>query len=194
MDMEKTNAQTPKTASGVPNVGLFVAFNLPVHRSKYRAGVCEAKERALADAKLYEAQLDETRSEIADLMAQARAQEGILGLLRDQILPKIRQTLENAAGEYSKGTVDFAALISVSREVLQVRLQVAQVEAELGKALATLERAVGGRINDHPPAATPEAEEATALPEPPPSAATGPFLPTPPAGPGADRAASPDPR
>src|SRR5207302_8178709 len=70
MDMEKTNAVTPRTASGFPNVGLFVAFNLPVHREKYRAGVCEAKERALADARLYEAQHDETRSEIADLLAQ----------------------------------------------------------------------------------------------------------------------------
>ena len=190
MDMEKTNAQTPKTAGGVPNVGLFVAFNLPVHRGKYRAGVCEAKERAIADAKLYEAQLDETRSEIADLMAQARAQEGVLGLLRDQILPKIRQTLENAEGDYSKSNVDFAALISASREVLQVRLQIAQVEAELGKALASLERAVGGRINERPPTPTPEAAPPETSPIPPP-ATSGPFRPAPPA---EDRAAPPEPR
>ena len=35
--LEKTNAATPRTASGFPNVGLFVGFNLPVNRAKYRA-------------------------------------------------------------------------------------------------------------------------------------------------------------
>ena len=44
-------------------------------------------------------------------------------------------------------------LITAWREVLQIELQVAQVEAELGKALASLERAVGFQLNEHPPAA-----------------------------------------
>ncbi len=195
MDMEKTNAATPRTASGFPNVGLFVAFNLPVYRDKYRAGVCEAKERAIADAKLYEAQRDETQSEIADLMTQARVQQNVLGLLRDQILPRTRQTLENAGGDYGKGNVDFAALISALREVLQVQLQIAQVEAELGKALAALERAVGCQINDHPPApeaATTAGPATSPPPPPPPPPAGGPFRRTQPAA-GADPAKPPDP-
>ena len=41
------------------------------------------------------------------------------------------------------------------REVLQVQLQVAQVEAERGKSLAGLERAVGRELNQHPPAPPP---------------------------------------
>jgi cobalt-zinc-cadmium efflux system outer membrane protein len=151
MDMEKTNAVTPKTAAGFPNVGLFVAFNLPVYRDKYRAGVCEAKERALADAKLYEAQRDETQSEIKDLMVQAQVQQNVLTLLRDQILPRTRKTLDLVKSDYSQGNIDIATLLSAMREVLQIQLQITQVEAELGKALASLERAVGGQINEHPP-------------------------------------------
>lgn len=191
MDMERTNAEVGQQAGGMPNVGLFVAFNLPVYREKYHAGVCEAKQRALADARLYEAQRDETRSEIADLMTQARVQQNVLGLLRDQILPRTRQTLENAGGDYSQGNVDFAALISALREVLQVQLQVVQVEAELGKALASLERAVGCQINEHPPApATPTMTGPDSAPPPPP--VPGPFRPTPPSAPEADPAARPD--
>ena len=61
-DMQKTNAVTPRTASGVPNVGLFVGFNLPVYRKKLAAGVCEAQARASADAALFESERDQTRA------------------------------------------------------------------------------------------------------------------------------------
>ena len=174
MDMEKTNAVTPKTASGQPNVGLFVGFNLPVHHKKYQAGVLEAEERARADAKLYEAQRDEAFSEIQDFMVQAKVQEDVLTLLRDSIEPRTRQTLELARSDYAKANVDYATVLSALREVLQVQLQVSQVTAELGKALAGLERAVGRQINETPvpsqPGVAPEA-----LPAPPPSGATSPF-------------------
>jgi outer membrane protein TolC len=148
MDMEKTNALTPRTAAGMPNVGLFVGFNLPVYRARYKAGVCEAQERTLADAKLYEAQRDETNGEIHDFLNQARVQQSVMGLLRDSILPRGQDTLDRARSDYARGNVDYATVLSAQREVLQVELQVAQVEAELAKALAGLERAVGCEINE----------------------------------------------
>jgi outer membrane protein, heavy metal efflux system len=185
MDMEKTNATTPLTASGSPNVGLFVGFNLPVHQKKYAAGVCEAQERAFADAKLYEAQRDETYSEIQDLMTQAKVQQNVLTLLRDGILPRTKQALDSARSDYAKGIVDYATGQSALREVLQVQLRIAQIEAELAKALAALERAVGSQINENPPASTTESD-ATSMPSPPPPppATSTPFRPT---------AARPDP-
>ena len=185
MDMEKTNAIAPKAASGSPNVGLFVGFNLPVHQAKYRAGVCEAEERAQADAKLYEAQRDETYSEIQELMVQARVQQNVLTLLRDSIGPRTRHAFDLARSDYAQSNVDYATVLSALREVLQIQLQIAQVEAELGKALASLERAVGCQINEHPPAFGAASGAATTLPKPtqvplPPSE-TGPFRRTNPA-------------
>ena len=171
MDMEKTNAVTPRTASGQPNVGLFVGFTLPVNRAKYRAGVGEAKERTLADAKLYEAQRDETYSEIYDFMTQARVQQNVLNLLRDGILPRAEQALELAGKDYAASNVDLPTVLSAQRETLQVQVQVAQIEGELGKALASLERAVGCQLNEHPPGrSTAEpVPPAPAQPPPPPS-------------------------
>jgi cobalt-zinc-cadmium efflux system outer membrane protein len=155
MDMQKTNAEVPKAASGSPNIGLFVGFNLPVYHNKYRAGVCEAEERALADTKLYESQRDETYSEIQDLMVQAKVQQNVLDLLRNSILPRTRQSLELARSDYAKSNVDYATVLSSLRETLQVQLQITQVEAELAKALAALERAVGTQINESPPVQPP---------------------------------------
>jgi outer membrane protein TolC len=173
MDMEKTNAETPKTAGGFPNVGLFVAFNVPIYRDKYRAGVCEAKERMLADAKLYEAQRDEAASEIQDLMLQVLTQQNVLTLLRDSILPRTRAAFELARSDYARSNVDYATVQSALREVLQIQLQIIQIEAELGKAIAGLERAVGTEINEHPPNAS-SGPPAVPAPPPPPANA-GPF-------------------
>ena len=182
MDMEKTNAVTPRTASGFPNVGLFVGFNLPVYRQKLEAGVCEAEARAVADAKLYDAERDATYREVKDLLTQARTQRDILELFRASILPKSTQALEAATSDYQAGNVDYVTLITAWREVLQIQLQIAQVEAELGKALASLERAVGVQLNAHPPipssppAMNPAAVPMAASSTPPPTPATpGPF-------------------
>ena len=143
MDMEKTNAVTPRTASGVPNIGFFAAFNLPVHRQKYQEGVFEAQQRTLADAKLHEAEIDAAATEIYDLVAQVKAQSNLLKLLNENILPKARETFELARSDYTEGNVDYATAQSALRETLQIELQIAQNEAELAKAAASLERAVG---------------------------------------------------
>ena len=176
MDMEKTNAVAPKSASGSPNVGLFVGFNLPVHHKKYQAGVAEAEERARADAKLYEAQRDEAFSEIQDFMVQAKVQENVLSLLRDSIAPRTRATLELARSDYAKSNVDYATVLSALRELLQVQIQIAQVEGELGKALAGLERAVGRQLNQVPQRAREPAPTAPISPSP--AGSTSPFRST----------------
>lgn len=124
----------------------------------------------------YEAQRDETYSEIHDFMTQARVQQNVLGLLRDSILPRAEQALELAGKDFAAGNVDFPTVLSAQRETLQVRVQVAQIEGELGKALASLERAVGCQFNEHPPAPT-TADAATTAPAPlpPPPSTDGPF-------------------
>ncbi len=175
MDMEKTNAQTPNTAGGFPNVGLFVGFNLPVYQSKLAAGVAEAQARAVADAKLYDAERDSTYREVKDLITQAKAQRDIIELFRASILPKSEQALSAAASDYRLGNVDYVTLITAWREVLQIQLQVAQVETELAKALASLERTVGSQLNEHPPVPPPPANPAAAPIQPPsPAPAAGP--------------------
>ncbi len=129
----------------MPNVGLFVGFNLPVYQKKLAAGVCEARARASADAALYEAERDQSHRDIKDLFVQAQVQQNILGLLTRTNLPAARQVLETTASDYRAGNagVDYLSILSAWRDLLQLELQVAQIESELGKTLAALERAVG---------------------------------------------------
>ncbi|MFO0954697.1 MAG: TolC family protein [Isosphaeraceae bacterium] len=160
-DMERTNAES-RTAGGMPNVGLFVGFNLPVYRKKIVAGVREAEARAAADSALYEAESDQARRDVKDAFTQVRTQRNILELLRTSNLPRSRQIFEAATADYRAGNAgaDYLSLLSAWRDVLQTELQIAQVETELSKALAGLERAVGVELNEHPP--EPSADPANA--------------------------------
>jgi cobalt-zinc-cadmium efflux system outer membrane protein len=172
MDMSRQNAVSP-TATGTPNVGMFVGFNLPVYRKKLDAGVAEAQARAMADTKLYDAERDSTYREVKDLFTQAQAQRSIRGYFRTDILPRAERALETVTSGYETQVIDLPTLITAWREVLQIQLQIAQVESELGKALASLERAVGAQINANPPAVPRDPETAPLVPTPP--ASTGPF-------------------
>ncbi len=67
------------------------------------------------------------------------------------VFPYAEHALELARSGYENQNVEIATVLSAQREVLQVEIQVAQVEAEPGKALASLERAVGGQVNDRAP-------------------------------------------
>jgi outer membrane protein TolC len=184
-DMEKTNAMTPRTAGGMPNVGLFVGFNLPVHRSKYRAGVCEAQARLAADSLLYENERDQAHRDVKDLFVQATVQRNILELLRRVNRPAAQQAFELTANDYRVGNagVDYLSVINAWRELLQIEIQIAQADAELGKSLALLERAVGLSISENPP-------DPTAISQPlPESSPSTPANPT--AEPGAETNSNP---
>jgi hypothetical protein len=69
------------------------------------------------------------------------------------------------------------SVLNAWRDVLQVELQIAQIEAELGKTLASLERAVGLQLNEHPPdpSSVPTPAPFQPGPSPPPPGSPGPF-------------------
>jgi outer membrane protein TolC len=175
MLMTRDGAVAPN-AMGNDNIGMFVGFNLPVYRSRIAAAVGEAQARAVADANLLEAERDAAFREIKELFAQAGAQRRTLELFRGRILPRSLDALELARNDFRAGAVDYVTVIASLREVLDIELQVARYEAELGKTLASLERAVGVQLAESPPppgarVAAPDSEP------PPPGDAPGPFGP-----------------
>ena len=151
--MQKTNAIQPQTAMGVPNIGLFVGFNLPVYRAKIAAGVAEAQARTAADRALYEAEKNQSRRDIRTLHNSVKVQRQVLKLIQDTNLPNTRRILESVESDYRSGKAgtDVLSMLSASRDVLAVELQIAQVETELAKSSASLERAVGMRLTQVSP-------------------------------------------
>ena len=169
------NGAISRVANGNDNIGLFVGFNLPIYRDKLNAGVREAQARVLADARLFEAERDGVYREIRDLRSRTEARRETLGLFTEKIQPRASKALEAAESTYQVGTIDILTLISAWREVLQIKLQIAQFESEVGRSLASLERAVGVQLSEHPPSETNEPATSAIDTPPPPTTSAAPF-------------------
>jgi len=157
------------SADGRDNFGLVVGFNLPVYRQKLDAALTEAKARTIADSRRYDDLRDETYEQVKELYLEIGARRETLELFRTTYLPRAEDVLKLAANDYRAGNQDFLTLITSLRELLTVQLQIARLESDLGKAVASLERVVGVQLNEHPPA------EVIAMP-PPAVEEPGPFV------------------
>jgi outer membrane protein TolC len=162
--MTRQDNPSPR-ADGHDNVGFVVGFNLPIYRGKLDSALCEAKAKAAADAMKFEAERDRTLREVKESLVQAKAQREMLDLLDSGILPKSEDALRLAASGYRNATLDYLTLNTARQEWLQLQLQRVRLVAELGKALAMLERSVGTELReDITPAASSAPEPLPPLP------------------------------
>jgi outer membrane protein TolC len=142
--IDVSSAGISPVANGQDALLLTAGFNLPVYRKRVDASVRSAEARAVATAREYDAMRDGTLEEVTDLFAQARSQQDLLVLFREDILPKARQTLEVSSHAYNVGEVDFLQLIDNWRQLLRYEISYRRLEASLRQTLARLERVVGG--------------------------------------------------
>jgi cobalt-zinc-cadmium efflux system outer membrane protein len=185
------NAADP-LADGRDDVGLYVGFNMPIYRRKLDAAVCEAQARTLSDARQYDYDRDQAYSEIRELYAEAEAQRDTGDLLENNILPKSEQALEVAQKDYATGDLDFLTLNTARQDVLRLQVQVARLKADLNRTVAALERAVGAKLNEHPPKT--ESVPTTAVDSPPPPENASPFRQMPTSTPSPIERPGPNPR
>lgn len=156
-------------ANGNDSFLITAGINLPIYRKKLDSAVRSAEAKAVSTARSYDSLKDATQEEVADLFAQAKSQQDLITLFREDILPKARQTLEVSSQAYNTGEVDFLQLVDNWRELLRFEVSYLRIEASLGQSLAELERVVGG-VNPQalqPIPAAPEALENLPLPEEP---------------------------
>ena len=123
---------------------LSAGVNLPIYRKRLDSSVRSAEAKVVSTVREYDSLRDGTLEEVTDLFAQARSQEDLLLLFREDILPKARQTLEVSNQAYSVGAVDFLQLIDNWRVLLRYEINYRRLEASLRQTLAELERVVGG--------------------------------------------------
>ncbi len=142
--IDVSGAGVSPVSNGRDAVLVSAGVNLPIYRKRLDSSIRSAEAKVVATTREYDVLRDAALEEVTDLFAQARSQEDLLLLFREDILPKARQTLEVSNQAYNVGEVDFLQLIDNWRELLRYEVNYLRLEASLRQTLAELERVVGG--------------------------------------------------
>ena len=130
-------------ANGDDALLLGVGFNLPVYKSRIRAGICEAQANRRASQSRLDSLQDMVAEEVFDLVAKLESNGQTLELIQNDIIPKAQRTLDLSIDEYSTDEIEYVQLIANWRSVLRYRVTEANLQSQNGQLLASLARSVG---------------------------------------------------
>ncbi len=150
------DALNPSTGgSGRDPIMATVTINLPIWRAKYRA---ERREALVRSRSLRETRKDRLHVLAADArLAFYRLEDAArkIGLYRDTLIPKAKQSLGVAQQAFQAGKADFLVLIDAERALLEFELAYEQARVERAKRFAELEKLAGAPVLDLRPAGPP---------------------------------------
>jgi outer membrane protein TolC len=127
--------------------GAMASVTLPfVYGGKYDAASSEARAKLVsAEAEMRRLQ-DRVRRDVAQAYARARTAALQHQLAGGTHVPQAEQALHVTEAAYEAGTAEFVSMLDTLRNIQTIELQHAESLAELAKATADLERAVGGSL------------------------------------------------
>jgi cobalt-zinc-cadmium efflux system outer membrane protein len=124
--------------------GLIFSVTIPLaYRSKYDAGVAEARAQLNAGKADLRAAQDTALAQVKSALVRAQTAVELVNLFTQTHIPQAEQALDSSRISYQTGKVDFLSLIDSLRVVEQVHLEHLAAAADFEKAYAELERAVG---------------------------------------------------
>jgi len=128
--------------------GAMVSISIPfLNKRKYDAGLAEANAHlaaARADRRRLE---DRARRNVKQAYLRAKTALVQHDLFVNAHVPQSEQALEAAEVGYRTGKIDFLSLLDSLRAVEMVHVEHIAATAEFWKAMADLERAVGGDVS-----------------------------------------------
>lgn len=138
----------PNIFSNPPDNGrdalmLSVSVNLPIWLEKLRAKERMARKELVASRETLAGVQLQVEADVRDAWSQAKSYREQVELYRDTLIPQAEDAFRAAEASYSGGEGSLIDLLDSERSLLALRLGLIMNEAQLGQALATLERSVG---------------------------------------------------
>jgi len=121
--------------------------NLPIWFEKHEAAEREALAGVLEGVADLTAEQNRIAFEVQEAYLKVEAQQKLVKLFRETIVPQARQTVEASQSGYRAGSVDFLTLMDNWRKLLNFELMQHRALAEMEQAVADLERAVGAQVD-----------------------------------------------
>jgi phosphatidylglycerol:prolipoprotein diacylglycerol transferase len=130
-------------ANGDDQWSLGFGINLPIYRDKRRAEVREQLAAVLEGQARLNAETNDIAFEVREAVAEVEAQQRLVELFDETVIPQARQTVEATAAAYRAGNADFLAYVDAWRRLLDFELAQKRATSALGRAAADLNLALG---------------------------------------------------
>lgn len=145
--MDTGGARMPGVSdSGKDPVAVTLGINLPIWRDSYRAGEREALAGLRKARRSLEDRARTLESEAKLALYDVRDARRRIGLYRDTLIPKARQSLRANETAFRAGNIDFLSVLDSQRELLQFELSHRRASADHVESVARLEMLVGGEL------------------------------------------------
>jgi len=132
----------PPEDNGKDVLALTAGINLPVYRKRIRAGVAEARESERANEELLGAVRDRLRFDVQEALLRLDSLSERGRLFREVIIPQAEESLASAEAAYTTDRLSFFDLLDAERILFQSRLSYHRLVSDLWVALADLELSV----------------------------------------------------
>jgi outer membrane protein, heavy metal efflux system len=136
-----------------------VSIDLPIWRSKYRAGVVEAEKMRESSQAARQSAERQSALDVQDASFKLQTARQSLVLLRTELIPQAETRFNASEAGYRTGSVDFMDLLESERFLLGAKMMAIMTEGTVGMQAARLERAVGSEFKTGAPDATPNGEK-----------------------------------
>jgi outer membrane protein, heavy metal efflux system len=123
-----------------------VGIDLPIWRSKVRAGVHEAEKMRVSSQAARDAAERQSSLDVQDAAFRLQTIRRSLELYRSELIPQAEARYRASEAGYRTGKADFMDLLESQRFLLGVRVMAAMAGGDLGMEFARLERAVGAEL------------------------------------------------
>lgn len=133
-----------------------IGIDLPIWRTKYRAGVREAEKMIESSQAAKEAAERQTGFDVRDAQFKLLTARRTVDLYKNALVPQAEARFNASEAGYRTGKVDFLDLLESERFLLNARVMAAMAEGNFGMQAARLERALG---TDLKPVAPSEGEK-----------------------------------
>lgn len=125
--------------------GPGLRFTIPIF-NRNQGGIAIADAQVQRAARQYVTVRDRVTLEVRTAHTQLEQAQQNLQLVRNEILPALQQTQELARRNYENGGAPYFLVLQTTTQYLDARTRELQLEADMRRAIAELERGVGTKL------------------------------------------------
>jgi outer membrane protein TolC len=120
-----------------------VSVDLPLWRSKYKAGVREAEKMRASSLAARQAAERKSALDVQDASFKLTTAQRTLALYKNELIPQAEARFNASEAGYRVGQADFMDLLESERFRLNAKMMAAMAEGTVATQAARLERAIG---------------------------------------------------